>query len=249
MKRALFAAGTLWALAVLPARREDLVTLAGTTYRDVQALRVEPDGVTWRHAEGMVKVDFADCPEPIRRAYHYDPAKAAAYRDTQARDREQAGDRARKLVQAHEEHQREQISMTLRNTVDAPLPSGAGTFSLRRDQESNLQAATAALGEQIDARKLARATLTRDDGTVWDRRLWAIPCALLGRKYSPGVAFDPHTDLNAHEFRANLHTKFEGPVPTSSLQDNFFQPIYATRSYYEGEERSEAFARGVPLKP
>ena len=34
----------------------------------------------------------------------------------------------------------------------------------------------------------------------------------------------------------------------TSIQSEFFTPLYITRSYYEDVSRAEAFARGVPLK-
>ncbi|MBE7219862.1 MAG: hypothetical protein INR64_15435, partial [Caulobacteraceae bacterium] len=105
MKRTLFAAGLL-VLAALSARGEDLVTLSGATYRDVRPVRVEPDGVTWWYAGGAVKVDFDDSPETVRRAYHYDPAKAAAYRQTQTEARARADEQAKRDASEHAVRQR-----------------------------------------------------------------------------------------------------------------------------------------------
>ena len=68
-------------LAAGQVRGDDLTTLSGQTFHNVQPLRAEPDGVTWRHAGGVVKVDFADSPGNVRAAYHYDTAKAAAYHE------------------------------------------------------------------------------------------------------------------------------------------------------------------------
>ena len=76
--------------------------------------------------------------------------------------------------------------------------------------------------------------LTKDDGTFWDRRLWAIPCLIVGNGYSPGIAFDPRTDMNSHEYQGSLH----GP--------NISQPDYMTKSYYQDVDRAAAFARGHP---
>ena len=69
----------------LPARADDVTTLSGTTYHEAHAVRVDPDGVTWEHSTGMVKVDFTDLPEPVRRAYHYDAGKAKVYQEAQAK--------------------------------------------------------------------------------------------------------------------------------------------------------------------
>ena len=225
---------------------EDLVTLSGTTYRHVSPVRVEPDGVTWRHDTGMVKVDFADCPEPIRLTYHYDAARAAAYRDAQDAARRQTDEAAQKLVRTHEERQRERVQITLQNTSEASSPTGGGTiFALRRRLDADSTAAAAVIDAQARDRKAAHDLLTKDDGTVWDRRLWAIPCMLLGG-YNPGNAFEPGANLNPHEFKASLHHRPGAFAPTA-MQDSFNTPMYMSRSYYEDVERSEAFARGVPL--
>ncbi len=225
------------------ARGEDLVTLSGTTYHDVRALRVEPDGVTWRYERGVVKVDFADCPEAVRRAYHYDPDKATTYRDTQAAAHRQAAEQAQKLVHAREEQQR--VRMTLQNTSEAsPSPGGGTAFALRRQLDSESAAATA-LDEQAQAKKTARELSIKDNGTIWDSRLWAVPRLIFGS--SDGLDFEPGTNLNAREFKASVHHP-PGGYPPNCLQDSFYTPAYMTKSYYEDIDRAEAFARGVPLK-
>ncbi len=192
----------------------------------------------------MAKVDFADCPETVRLAYHYDAAKATAYRDAQAASRRQADEQAQKLVRDHDEHQR--ARMTLQNTAETSAsPDGGPLFTLRRRLDTGSTAAAAVLDEQAQSKKAAHDLLTKDDGTIWDRRLWAIPSLIFG--YSPGVAFEPGANLNAHEFKSTVHHAPGGFAP-SAVQDGFNTPMYMTRSYYEDVERSEAFARGVPRK-
>ena len=246
VKRTIFALLLAGLCTAAPVRADDLVTLSGTTYRHVVPLHVEPDGVTWRHEGGVVKVDFADCPEPIRRTYQYNTVVAAAYRDAQAAARQQADAAAQKLVQAHEEHLRERTQLTLQNTADTSSASDGGTsFTLRRRLDPGTSAAVAAIDEQAQAKKAARDLRTKDDGTLWDRRLWAIPCLITGG-YNPGIAFEQGANLNPHEFRASLHHKPGAFAPTC-LQDSFYTPNYLTRGYYEGADRAAAFARGVPL--
>lgn len=248
MRRGFFAGVGAVALAGLStgtAHGEDLVTLSGATYHDIHAVRADPDGVTWRYEGGLVKVDFADCPENVRRAYHYDPAKAEAFRETQARARQQADEQNQKLVRDHEKYQRDRIQMTLQNTsATVPASDGGPAFNLRHRLDAESAAATV-LDEQAQAKKAAHDLLTKDDGTVWDRRLWKIPSMIFG--YSPGVAFEPGANLNPQEFKASVHHAPGGFAPTA-MQDSFNTPMYMTRSYYEDVERSEAFARGVPLK-
>lgn len=78
MNSALLPIGRAWPALVsavlvagaLPARADDVTTRSGTTFRDVRMVRVDPDGVTWEHATGMVKVDFGDLPDAVSKMYH-----------------------------------------------------------------------------------------------------------------------------------------------------------------------------------
>lgn len=56
----------------------DLKTLSGKTYKQARVFRVEPDGINYMYAGGMVKVPFTDLPEAVRKQHGYD-AKAAAH--------------------------------------------------------------------------------------------------------------------------------------------------------------------------
>ena len=249
MKREIFAAAVLGLAGLLVAagrvRGEDLVTLSGTTYRDVQAVRVEPDGVTWRHADGAVKVDFADCPEEVRRAYHYDPAKAAAYRNTQAKARQHADEQARHDVIEHEARQRAQAQAQAAN-------DGEKVMVLRRalsPAASNATRETAARMQADTDQRAAEAAESADPLHL----VPAVPGVLGPRPINPTM-----NTSNSKEFAATLHQSPTGAstnfVPTaldstrSNLADPFFQPLYMTRSYYEDVDRAAAFARGVPLK-
>ena len=255
MKREFFAAVVLGLAGVLAAaghaRGEDLVTLSGTTYHDVQALRVEPDGVTWRHADGAVKVDFADCPEPIRRAYHYDPAKAAAYRDTRAKARQHADELARHDVTAHEARQRALVQASVAQAV---ANDGEKAMVFRRalsPAASNATRETAARMQADADQRAADAAASADPYHL----VPTLPSALGPRPVNRFMDAP-----NSKEFAASLHsslaasngnflptTDFHDPAK-SSLNDAFFQPLYMTRSYYEDVDRAAAFARGVPLK-
>ncbi len=80
---------------------------------------------------------------------------------------------------------------------------------------------------------------------MWDRRLWAVPVFLLGGSAFNGVAFDPKTDFNSHEYTMGAHHA-PGAFAPDSTHDSFFEPIYQTKSYYDDVDRAEAFARGKP---
>lgn len=212
--------GWMWA--------EDVTTLSGNTYREVRLVRVEPDGVTWEHASGVVKVDFTDLPEPVRKAYHYDAGKAAAFQAAQVQAREQFAAQAQQAQHAAEAHRVERFQ------GQGPGEGRPGEFVYRRKAAD--AAVQGSVAEGITAKKAAEDFRTKDDGTVWDRRIWAVPQFLFGGDAFNGTAFDPKTDLNAHEFQSSLHSA--GP--------DFFNGDYMTKSYYKDVDRAEAFARGKP---
>lgn len=56
-----------------------LTTRTGQVYHECEVARVAPDGVTFRHANGVAKVLFADLDETWRQRLGYDPKKAEAY--------------------------------------------------------------------------------------------------------------------------------------------------------------------------
>jgi hypothetical protein len=57
----------------------DLKTLSGKVYKSARVFRVEPDGLTYMFFGGLVKIDFTDLPESIRKKYGYDPARARQF--------------------------------------------------------------------------------------------------------------------------------------------------------------------------
>ncbi len=62
-----------------PPGSNDVATTDGQIYRNVQVWKVEPDGLTFRHDEGLTKVDFPLLPEEWQKKYEYDPELSAAY--------------------------------------------------------------------------------------------------------------------------------------------------------------------------
>ncbi len=223
------------------ARAEDVTTLAGTTYHEVRMVRVEPDGVTWEHSTGIVKVDFTDLPEAVRRTYHYDAKRATAFRDAQTQAQQQF---AAQQLQAQREAEAHRVQRFQAQIAAAPAGTGQpGEFVYRRRAAE--VAAEQSVGEGISAKKAAENFRTKDDGTMWDRRLWAVPKLIFGGNAFDGVAFDPKTDFNSHEFQIGAHHA-PGPFAPDSAHDSFFQPNYQTKSYYEDVDRAEAFARGKP---
>ena len=62
-----------------PLGSNDLVATDGRVYRNVQVRKIEPDGLTIRHAAGLTKLTFPLLPESWQKKYEYDPRKAADY--------------------------------------------------------------------------------------------------------------------------------------------------------------------------
>lgn len=58
----------------------DLVTAYGQIFRNVEILREEPDGLTFRHDGGVTKVGFPALKEEVRQKYNYNPAAGWKYR-------------------------------------------------------------------------------------------------------------------------------------------------------------------------
>jgi hypothetical protein len=57
-----------------------ITTRNGTVYHHVTVIKVEPDSLTLRHSDGVAKIDFEDLPITLREKYHYDTARAAAFK-------------------------------------------------------------------------------------------------------------------------------------------------------------------------
>ncbi len=229
---------TAW-LALTPlARAEDVTTLSGTTYHQVRVVRVEPDGVTWAHAAGLCKVDFTDLPEAVRKTYHFDPKQATAYRTVQARSRQQVTDRMA------QNQQDVAVWKAAHSRASSAAPGGTeaadGHFVYRRGPS----AATKSVTETMEAKATEQKMLTKDDGTIWDHRLWTVPTMIIGRS-TADISADPVVDPSTYEYRASLHHT-PGAYAPDSLHDNFYQGDYMTKAYYKDVERAEAFARGHP---
>lgn len=58
----------------------DLVAAYGQVFRNVEILREEPDGLTFRHDGGVTKLGFPALPEELRQKHGYDPIAGWRYR-------------------------------------------------------------------------------------------------------------------------------------------------------------------------
>lgn len=85
----------------------ELSTSTGKTYRSCQILKVEIDGVSFRHSQGMAKVLFTDLNAKWRDHFGYDPEKVRAAaqqkREARAKAQEAAMVAARDAAKANQE--------------------------------------------------------------------------------------------------------------------------------------------------
>ena len=220
----------------------DLVTLSGVTYHDVQPVRVEPDGVTWRYAEGVCKVDFSDSPKSVCETYHYDAAKAAAYRAEQAQAQQQAEERTRQILKESDERR---LARMQASAAAAASSAPVGTDVIfRRAASPAASEATRALGAQMEAALAKQATAATAAGAIGNTKVGSFLTNM-------GILHLSHPAevLNKDEYKADLHhAPLDGYSP-STARDEFYTPDYATKSFNDDLDRAAAFASGVPLKP
>lgn len=68
----------------------DLVSAYGQIFRNVEIIREEPDGLTFRHDGGVTKLGFPALKEELRQRYDYDPIAGWQYRRDQAAQKAQS---------------------------------------------------------------------------------------------------------------------------------------------------------------
>lgn len=85
---------------LLRAEVVDLTTVSGKTYRQCRIIKIETDGVMFRHASGAGKVLFKDMTKNWRDHFGFDPVKARAQEEKVATERKKAREIA--LQRAHE---------------------------------------------------------------------------------------------------------------------------------------------------
>lgn len=85
----------------------DLTTVAGKTYKQCRVVKLDPDGVLFRHSNGAGKVLFKDLIKPLRDHFGFDPVKLKAHEDKVQADKAQARkvaeERAREMMKEREE--------------------------------------------------------------------------------------------------------------------------------------------------
>jgi hypothetical protein len=85
----------------------DLTTVTGKTYKQCRVVKLDPDGVLFRHSNGAGKVLFKDLIKPLRDHFGFDPSKLKAHEEKvqadKAKERKIAEERARELMKQRQE--------------------------------------------------------------------------------------------------------------------------------------------------
>jgi hypothetical protein len=66
-----------------------IVTLTGSTYQNCLLLKVEPDGITFNHSQGITKVPFSFLTPDLQKRFGFDPQKEASLDEDTVRYQEQ----------------------------------------------------------------------------------------------------------------------------------------------------------------
>ena len=236
-------------ITVSEALADDLTTLAGVVYHDVRPVRVDPDGVTWQYDEGIAKIDFTDSPKKICQDYHYDPAKAAAYRASLAQARQQANEQSRQILQ-QDAQRRAARAQTTTALGEAQKPAEM-KLVYQRAASPAASEATRALGAQMESVAAAKAVQPTGIFGAVARSPVAPILSMLGVNFyqGPSVLNEDPLVPNRREYQAGAHHSPSSGFAVDAARDSFYTPDYTTKSYFEDVDRSAALLRDVPLKP
>ncbi len=163
-------------VAALPnlGRAEDLTTVSGVTYANVRLTRVEPDGLTYMHALGVCKLAFTDLPEPLRRAYNFDPQRATAYTKESAERAAVRAARDRQLIEAAEATRLAAATSRATNAsgpnASTTVTGASFTYGADRSMERLMEQAVRSVSGQVEAARQQEAI--KNAPTIWDSTLW-----------------------------------------------------------------------------
>lgn len=122
------------ALGMSQAETMTLTTTTGRTYEQCRIVKMEPDGVSFRHEKGAGKILFKDLTKDLREHFDFDPVRAQAHEEKLKADK--AKERAEKLQKAQE------IMKAHQDAVNRALETQALTaltqaLAQARDYQSN----------------------------------------------------------------------------------------------------------------
>ena len=84
----------------VPPGSNDFITVDGHVFRNVEVLKTEPDGLTFRHAGGVTKRRFVSLLPDVRQRYGYDPEASKKYikEQSDAKERAEEADAVRRAL-------------------------------------------------------------------------------------------------------------------------------------------------------
>jgi hypothetical protein len=100
---------------LLKAEVLELTTIGGKTYHDCRILKIDPDGVLFRHSSGAGKVLFKDMTRSMRDHFGYDAEKAKAHEEKVATERKKTREVAMKQASEAAKLQQEAINRQAEN--------------------------------------------------------------------------------------------------------------------------------------
>jgi hypothetical protein len=158
---------------------EDFKLSDGTVFRQVRVLEVRPDALILSHEKGVAMADLDKLPKAIRSRYHYDPAKAAAYREREAATRQAVAEENRRLVVTREERQMELSRMQFEGIEGTGTPGEAVaemSFSYRASAAERAHAAAISrIAGEIGETEQMRNSALRQPLTFWNSDFWNNP--------------------------------------------------------------------------
>lgn len=80
----------------------DLKTASGKVYKQARMSSVDPDGVTYFYSGGVAKIPFSELPHELQLKYGYDPTKAKAFAEADAKTQAAAFAQAQALTQSED---------------------------------------------------------------------------------------------------------------------------------------------------
>lgn len=89
--RKIYIAVIVTTFLIISARAEDLTTVKGQKFKNIEIQRTEPDGIVIKHSSGLGKVFYSELPPEMRTKYGYDPGKLQQFKSAQQQIIAQAG--------------------------------------------------------------------------------------------------------------------------------------------------------------
>jgi len=129
---------------------DDFKTNNSKEYKNAIVTQVDADGIVVRTKTGISKLYFTELPEDVRKKYHYDPEKAAAYAAQEAAAWQVGAKQAEEFNKQQKQQQQQQAEQAAKGQNVQAL---SNTYQDLLQQEENL---LVAIGQVKNAQEIAR---------------------------------------------------------------------------------------------